>query len=323
MALFPDKFRSSEERREANGISILIGIIGTVSGALVPPLLITFGVLESYIIQGGIIFLIVIIVLVLAIPGCRDDQVAVDRYLATYTNRTKRTPFLKIFKTSMKQKNFVAYVLIVFLYQVSNKSMIASIPYIVRFILKMEASIITLIMAFFLISVLISTPFWVKLAHKKNDNRKVFLIAGILLLIFTIPLIFVNTVIGFIIGLIIWGTAIGGFWLMQMPIFGDVMDEAAVQTGKHEEGTYSGVHIFFNRLSVAVQAISFAMVHTFTGFVEGAETQSTQAIVGIQIHFAVIPAIALLLGVLIFWRLYDLTPERIQENQLKLKEMEA
>jgi len=322
VALFPDKFRSTEERRKANGISILIGIMGTVSGALFPPLLITFGVKESYIIQAGLVFLIVVIVLIFAIPGCRDDQMAIERYLAIYADKEQRTPFFKIFKTSMKQKNFVAYVLIVFFYHVMNKSMMASIPYIVRFLLNLEASIITVVMAFFLISVLISTPFWVKFADKKNDNRKVFLIAGVLLIMFTIPLIFVNTVEGFIIAMIVWGTALGGFWVMQMPIFGDVMDEAAVETGKHEEGTYSGVHIFFNRLSIAVQAISFAVVHSLTGFVEGADTQSTQAIIGIQIHFAVIPTVALLIGVLIFWKLYDLTPEKIKENQLKLREMD-
>ena len=42
-SLFPDKFRSTEERRTANGFSIFIGVFGTVSGAVVPPLFITFG----------------------------------------------------------------------------------------------------------------------------------------------------------------------------------------------------------------------------------------------------------------------------------------
>ncbi|MBD3339564.1 MAG: MFS transporter [Candidatus Lokiarchaeota archaeon] len=321
VALFPNKFRSSEERRQANGISIVIGIIGTVSGSLVPPLLITFGVLQSYVVQGVVIFLIAIIVVLLAIPGCRDDQMSVQKYLATFERDKDRASFFQLFKTTLKQKNFIAYVLIVFLYQVNNKLMIASIPYLVRFLLKMEAAIITVIMAFFLIAVLISTPIWVKIAGKTQNNRKIFLIAGVLLTIFTLPLYFINTVLGFIIGMFIWGTAVGGFWVMQMPIFGDVMDEAVIETQKREEGMYSGVHIFFNRLSVAVQATMFALVHSLTGFVEGAESQSALAIVGIKIHFALLPMAVLLIGVLIFWWLYDLTPEKVKENQLKLREM--
>ena len=84
---------------------------------------------------------------------------------------------------------------------------------------------------------------------------------------------------------------------------------------------YNGINQFTSRLALVVQAISFAAVHSLTGFVEGADTQSAQAVIGIQIHFAVIPFFAMLLGVLIFWKLNNLTPDKALENQLKIKEM--
>jgi len=319
-SLFPDKFRSVEERRSANGIAVVIGILGSVGGAVVPPLFITFGVLSSYIIQAGVVFIICIVALALALPGSRDDKISVERYLVAHEDK-ERTSFFRTLKAAMKQRNFVAVILILFLYQVMIRSMTASIPYIVRFILKMPASIITLIMGAFMITVIISTPIWVKIAQKKNDNRKVMLITGTLLTIFTIPLIFVNTLIGFIIAMVIWGTVLGGFWVMQLPILGDVIDESIARSEKREEGVYMGFNQFFSRLAIMVQAISFAIVHTFTGFVEGSSTQSAQAEMGIQIHFAVVPFFAMLLGVIIFWKFYNLTPDKVKENQLKIKQL--
>jgi GPH family glycoside/pentoside/hexuronide:cation symporter len=126
---------------------------------------------------------------------------------------------------------------------------------------------------------------------------------------------------GFIIAMIIWGTVLGGVWVMQLPILGDVIDESVCITGKREEGIYMGFNQFFSRLAIVAQAISFAIVHSLTGFVEGADTQSAQALVGIHIHFAVVPLFAMLAGVIIFWKLYDLTPEKVLANQAKVKEL--
>ena len=320
-SLFPDKFRSPEERRTANGFNIIIGVIGTVSGAIVPPLFIIFGNLQSYIIHAGVVFLIAVIALSISLPGSRDEQAYVDRYLENFDKQAEKTPFFETLKTSLSQKNFLAYIIIILCYQIMIRSMTASIPYVARFILKLEASVITIIMGSFLISVLISTPFWVKLAHKINDNRKVFLITGGLLVIFTIPLIFVDSLMGFVIAMIIWGLVLGGFWAMQMVCLADVIDESVVNTSKREEGIYNGINTFFSRLAIIAQALSFAIVHTLTGFAEGSDTQSAEAIVGIRIHFALIPFFALLIGVLIFWKFYTITPEKVNENQLKIKQL--
>ncbi len=69
------------------------------------------------------------------------------------------------------------------------------------------------------------------------------------------------------------------------------------------------------------QAMTFTIVHALTGFVEGAASQSELAVWGIRIHLAVVPMVFMIVGILIFWRFYDLTPEKVTENQLKIKEM--
>ena len=320
-SLFPDKFRSVEERRTLTGLAIPVGVLGVLLGAIVPPLLITFGNLQSYIIQAGAVFLVCLVALILAIPGCRDDQEIVDRYMANY-EESKTESFFKEFKNSLTQKAFVAYILLYFCYQVMIKSMTASISYAVRFILKMEAIAISLIMGAFLIGVIIGLPFWIKLAHKTNDNRKVMMLSGILMTVSVAPLIFIEDYILIIIILFIWGLSQGGFWAMLNPVFADVIDESVVKTSKREEGLYNGFQTFFARLAFAAQAISFAVIHTLTGFEEGATTQSQSAIWGIHIHLALIPIIFMIVGLIIFKRLYDLTPEKIDANQAKIKQLD-
>ncbi|MHA1659500.1 MAG: MFS transporter [Promethearchaeota archaeon] len=320
-SLFPDKFRSIKERRIASGASTPVGIVGIALGSMLPPLFITFGDLQSYIIQGGVVVITLFIALLLAVPGCRDDQENVDLYLAKYQEEPEKESFYRIFKFSLTHKNFMALIFCYILYQFLTISMTASIPYIVRFILNMDADAITLIMAGFLIGALISIYFWIKLANKTNNNRIVLIIAGFALVITTIPLIFIEDYLTIIVLMIIWGMALGGFWTILIPTFADVIDESVVMIKKREEGIYNGLLAFFGRFAIVLQAISFAIIHTLTGFKEGAIYQTQLAVQGIHIHLALLPAIAMLIGVLVFWKFYDLTPDKITIIKKELKEL--
>jgi len=173
-------------------------------------------------------------------------------------------------------------------------------------------------MAGFLISVLVFTPVWVKVMHKLNDNRKLAIITGAMLTALTTPMIFTNTYLGFLLSMILWGIPLGAFWMIQPVILADVIDESVVRTGERKEGIYNGFQQFFSRLAIVVQALSFATVHIMTGFVEGASVQTPLAQWGIHVHLALIPIIAMIIGLIIFYKFYNLTPEKIHENQLKI-----
>jgi Na+/melibiose symporter-like transporter len=224
-------------------------------------------------------------------------------------------------RRAFKQKSFIAYIFLYTMYWVIINCMQASIPYVVRFILKMPASATTFIMAGFLLGAMVSVPFWYKIAQKTNDNRKVMLIAATLMGVFVSPLIFFEDYILIIISVFVWGIAQGGYWSMIFPVFSDVIDESVVLHEQREEGTYIGMQQFFGRIGLVIQVLIFAIVHSLTGFVEGADTQSSQAIWGIHMHLALIPMIAILLGALVFWRVYDLRPDKVSEHQLKIREL--
>ncbi|TFG20865.1 MAG: MFS transporter, partial [Promethearchaeota archaeon] len=324
-SLFPDKFGSIEERRTAAAVYIPLGLIGTALGAILPPLIITFEDLQSYIIQGLIVMVITIATMLLAIPGHRDDQQTVDIYLTTYEKQVKRESFFKSMRLAFKQKSFIAFMIIYTMYYVIINSLQASLPFVVRFAVEskyQKARFTTFIMAGLLIGTIISIPLWVKLAKKTNDNGKVMLISAILLGVFAFPLLFIKAYWSLVIAMTVWGIALGGFWSMIFPVFSDVIDESIVRYKKREEGTYIGIQQFFGRLGLIIQVLSFAIVHELTGFVEGADTQTDLAIWGIYIHAALIPMIFILIGALFFWILYDLNPEKISENRRNIKELD-
>jgi GPH family glycoside/pentoside/hexuronide:cation symporter len=320
-ALFPDKFRSVEERRRAAGLGITVSIFGVVLGSIIPPLFITFGNVQSYSTMAIAVLIVCLIALVLAIPGIRDDRVHIDLYLEKAKEGLEREPFFKTMKTHLKQKSLIAYFIAFVLYQSTTACMIASIPYLVRYVLRMEADAITLIMAGFLIGALISIPVWIFIGNRINDNRKTIIIAGSIMTLFTAPLIFVSEYFIFVLAVLLWGFGLGGFWILLDPVLGDAIDEQVIRTGKRTEGITYGVRAFFGRFSLVAQALTFAIVHTLTGFNEQVELQSPEAIWGIHVHLALIPMIFILLSTIVFWKLYDLTADKVKMNKQKLAEM--
>jgi len=320
-ALFPDKFRSIKERRTAAGLGITVSVFGIFLGAMIPPLFITFGDIQSYAFMAIIVVIIGIIAILLAIPGVRDDQENVNLYLKKVKEKPERESFFKTMKTQIKQKNFRAYFIAFVFYQSTTACMIASLPFLVRYVFRMEAEAITPIMAGFLVGALISFPVWMFIGHKIDDNRKTIILAGALLIILTSPLIFIRDYLLFVIAVFIWGLAFGGFWILLDPVLADVIDEQVIITGKRSEGITYGVRAFFGTFSLIIMALSFAIVHTLTGFNERVEIQSDLAIWGIYMHTALIPMIFILISTLTFWKLYDLNADEVKINKEKLAEL--
>ncbi|MHA1235420.1 MAG: hypothetical protein ACTSQL_10095, partial [Promethearchaeota archaeon] len=65
----------------------------------------------------------------------------------------------------------------------------------------------------------------------------------------------------------------------------------------------------------------FSIVHTITGFVETSDTQTPIAVLGIQIHFALLPLLFMFISTIILWKYFKLTPDKVKENKVKLEEL--
>lgn len=321
MSLFPDKYRSIQERRTASGIYIMVGVIGVALGAILPPFFFDYENIPSFAFQGVMVFIVTLIGFLIGIPGAREDQATIEQYLSSPKERLKRESFFKTLAVAVKQKPFIVFMVLYTLYQSLVETMQASVSYTVRYSLGMPDEATTLVFAGFLVGVLISTPFWTAYSKKAKNNKKVMLISSFLLAAFTLPLTFLRSYWGIVINMVVWGTALGGFWIMIFPVSSDVIDNSVALTHKREEGIYTGFQQFFGRLGIIFQALTFAIIHELTGFVEGQATQSELAIVGIHLHQSFIPMGFILIGALVFWFWYELTPEKVTKNQQIIKEM--
>jgi len=315
-SIFPDKFRSGRERRNASTISTIIAATGTATGSILPPFFYDFGDPQSYITQAIIVVIICMIALVVSIPGIREDQVRIDCYLESCEEGLEKQSFFKEFIRCLKHRNFMAYIITFTLYQSLVSLMVGSIPYVTEFVLLRTEEDIILIMVFLLLGMIISMPIWSFIAHRTNDDRRTMLIASIYLAIVTYVLFFVRDYNIMIPAVFIWGTGEGGFWVMMSPIFANAIDESVIETGQRREGIYNGIQTFVGRAALVVQAVSLGVVHILTGFDPDAITSFAQF--GIQVHFALIPAILMGIGALIFGLYYKLTPDKVDLNRERL-----
>jgi Na+/melibiose symporter-like transporter len=178
------------------------------------------------------------------------------------------------------------------------------------------------IVLFYVVAVIISAGIWYKLSFKLGI-KKVTLIGACLLACMGIPFLFVPVgPEGLLLVIIIFtisGFVDGAVISMLMPLFSSVVDNATLEHGKRQEGLYNGVWMFFARIGILIRAIVFWIIAILFGYHSGS-TKTTE-LLGLRVQMSIFPLIIIATGIIIFWRLYKITPEMSEANILKLKQL--
>ena len=210
----------------------------------------------------------------------------------------------------------VLSLLLYFFYQSATISMTASIHYIGDYVLGGRST--TLIFAGMLAGALAGIPLWMMARRRIRSNQILLAMSAAALGVLCLPLLFAASHTAFVAAMFGWGLAFGGFWMLMTPAMADVIDEIVVASGRRDDGVYIGFRAFAGRLAYAVQALSFWVTHWLTGFAE--DQRSPRALAGIRIHTALVPAILLGIGVIVYLKMNTLTAESVEENRRKLEE---
>ena len=319
-ALFPFKFRDMRERRKVSGMKGFWGVIGLVLGLLVPPIIVEYGQIETYILQAVILAIITIVAAFLMIPGHREDQLMIKGYLEAAPKSSGFT-FFKDFMRALKKKNFMIMLFLHFMYTVLTGLLIASLNYFIRYNLQGESEDLILGMSGYLIVSIITIPLWIRVANKVNNNKLMITLGALTMAITTGLLFFAESVISLLILGCFVGLTGAIFFVMQDTINGDVLDEMVILDGERLEATYLGIKFFIGRFANVVQFLVLVIVHLVTNFMPEVEDQAFSALIGIRLHMSIIPAIALLIGAFVFYKWYDITPEKSVEIRKKIKEL--
>lgn len=314
-SLFPDRFRSEGSRAKAAGIGTLIGVFGVAGGAVLPTLIVRYGEPASYLVNASIFAGIALAASLLMFPGTKETKEMIERYLRQEAERKAKPSFFSQLKEALASRNFLAFIILYFFYQSATISMTASIHYVGDYILGGRST--TFIFAGMLAGALAGIPLWLGLKRIVPSNQKLLASAAGSLALFCLPLMFVQSYLGFVASMFVWGLGFGGFWMLMTPAMADVIDEIVVKTGKRDDGVYIGFRALAGRLAYAVQALSFWIVHSLTGFAQQPRSDLSQ--LGIRLHTALIPACLLSAGLLLFLSINRLKPETLKNYRETLK----
>ncbi len=318
--LFPDKFRHNQDRKWGGMITTILETIGILLGVLIPVLTVEFyGHDVGWRLQAIIISLVAFVFMILMIPGVREDQEMRQR--RSRVDKILTEPFFKGLKSALKDKHFLGYMTLFVAYTSTMGLVMASIPFLVQDILQLS-KIGELVVLCYIFAAIIGAPFWYKVSFKLGI-KKVTLIGAILLACMGIPFLFIPVgpegLIFVVIVFTIAGFVDSAIITMTMPLFSSVIDNATIETGKRREGLYKGVWLFFSRIGLAIRAVVFWIVQITFGYHSG--STDPYELMGLRFQLSVFPMIISGFGILVFWSLYQITPEQLELNIEKLKEL--
>ncbi|NHJ25207.1 MAG: MFS transporter [Candidatus Lokiarchaeota archaeon] len=321
IALFPDKFREPQDRKIAGFITVILETVGVILGVIIPILILELmGPGLGYFTQAIIISVIGIILIFFMIPGVREDEEMKQRRAQLNVSMEKISFFKNLFSI-IKDKNLIAYIALYTCYGTTMGIVMGSVPWFVQDILLLPV-LGELIVIFYILAVFPGAYLWYKLSLKIGI-KKVALLGGILMFFIAIPIISIpygpDGLPIMIIVLLCFGVTDGAIISMTMPLFSAIIDAAAIRTGQRKEGLYNGTNVFFNRISIAINALVYWIVRTLSGYELGA-TEPLQ-LFGLRMQMSIFPMIFMFIGSLLFWKFYRLTEEKINENALKLTEL--
>ncbi|MBD3256727.1 MAG: MFS transporter [Candidatus Lokiarchaeota archaeon] len=321
VALLPDKFREEKERKLSGMFQTILETLGIMLGIVVPILILEFvsgGV--GWTLQAVIMASITFVFILLMIPGIKEPPDLKERRSKLDVDAVN---FFHGMKQALRDKNFIGYLSLYVAYSTTMGLMIASIPFIVDDILELS-KIGEIVIIAYIIAVPITAPFWYKLSYKIGI-KKVTLIGGVVLASMGLPILFMPSgpegLTWIILILFTAGLVDGAIITMTMPIFSSVVDDATIRTGSRKEGLYNGVFLFFQRVGIAIRSIVFWIVQIGFGYNPGGPN-SELGLFGLRLQVALFPMIIMITGVSLFWMLYSLTSEKLEENAIKLKELD-
>ncbi len=321
VALFPQKFRTDRDRRFINGFGVVVLAGMRVFGMVLPPLFIVYGDKSSFLTAGLIIVLISIPFLIIGIPGVREDKKLIEQFFKSEELAKVKDNFFVSMKKLLKNRNFVAITLISIPLNICGALAVQSIIYFVRYVLQVDVIWTGVVMLVFLVASVMAIPFWVWVIGKVGAFKVAYIgIIGLGLALFLN--LFVNDVHSGIIVAVIVAFFTTGWDCADVLLFASVLDEVVVNERRHQEGVYSGVRSIILHIGPPLVTIIFAITHAMTGFDPHADVQTPLAQWGIRADLGLIPMILALVAVLILWKGFTLTPERIETIKAQLRELD-
>lgn len=116
---------------------------------------------------------------------------------------------------------------------------------------------------------------------------------------------------------ILAGPGIAAAHALPRAMSADTLDVDQMNSERRQEGIYAGIEVFARKISTKVVLAGVGPILAWSGYVENAAEQTTQALWAIRLLLAVLPAVILLMAVVLA-RKYPLGRQEHREVQVQL-----
>ncbi len=279
-------------------ILILLFLIGTT------PLWILY-------IMFTIVGVISVVVVILGVKGIKEPP-------KLYSGQT--FPQLKqVLKDVFKSKAFIFFILFSFALSAVSSTALAFQLYYFEDVIGSTGAEVALVAGIALPFTFLSY-YLVQVSNKKFGPRKSLLIFIVVNIIGFLGLLLTREFLLAVIFYVMINIGNSAYWILSLPIFGNIIDEYELKTGNRNEGTFMGIQAIFITPAKSIMIFIFTFIITAMGYSGGALVQTEEAVQSIQLGAAFVPIIFMVIGFLLLL-VFPLHGEKLKELKKATKEL--
>jgi GPH family glycoside/pentoside/hexuronide:cation symporter len=223
------------------------------------------------------------------------------------------------FRSALSNRPFLLLSAFKLLTLFSGATVTATLMFFVKNILEHDQSIMLWYSIAHAAAALISVPlFWVKLSARIGKHRAL-MVATLGFMVVALSWLIAEPGESewlFALRSFLLGMFAAGKLLLGLTLLPDIMEYDTLRTGLRREGVYSGAYSLVEKSAFALSPLVLTWVLAAFGYQESVDNadveQSRDALMGIYLNIAIIPAVCNGLAALVLLR-YDLTEERLRE----------
>lgn len=309
-SLMPEMFRDYKERTDVAVRMNIVQTVGLLIGAALPTYLAaTFG----WPLMGVIFAVVAAVAMYVGLPGMVEHPDVMEKAYI---------PVIPALKATLVNRSFVTVVIAQTMRFFATNTLASGMVFYMKYSLGADPGMTSVVLATAFIAAGIALWPWRQLVANRLEPRATLMLAYLLTGVSVLPLGFVTSTTGAILGAALVGVALAGLILMGDVIVADVVDEDQVKTGQVRAGMFFGMSHFLTTLSSALVAIVFGLLLPAYGYDTALEVQPETVNTGFRIFMTIPPLIGSLLAVLALW-FYPLHGKRLKEVKERLAKIKA
>ncbi len=311
-SLFPELYTTVKERSEVNTIKQLLSVVGLLFAALVPGIVLMAEETRITYLWNGIITSIIIAVSI--IISLKWGVTEREEFKLDYQYEFK---FFRSLKHTMKNKAFVLYTAMFFLYEYVLLLLATLVQIFGRQVLGIGSFDTSVIMGIMYIVGAFSVVLW-RWLDLKIGSKKGYAISIVAYFFASVPLMFIKVYEIVLVIAVLMGVGFGGMLYFIYLIIADVIDEDELRTGVRREGAFFGITNFFMRLSMILSIVTIGIVFVQSDW----EVYDPLIDVDFALRFLfiVIPGIALGITLICLY-FYPFSKSKVDEIKIKIMKL--